>query len=62
MSTTQRMQSPPCDLSLVSSPWRRMCDTHMHIVEALVDISQRPVVRDILVNLDLALHVIYTVV
>ena len=36
-----------------------MVQTHVHVVEALVDLSERAVVGDVLVDLDLALEVVW---
>lgn len=61
MSTTQRMQSPLCSQEV--SHLSRLCGvfelrTYMHIVEAIVDFSELPVVGNIFVDLDFAIEVI----
>ena len=61
MSTTQRMQSPPCTPSIQPTSSGRTQETgatHVHVVEALVDLLELAVVRDVLVDLHLALEVV----
>lgn len=58
MSTTQRMQSPPWmgTLRALVSQFKR--GTHMHIVEAFVDIVKLPVMSNVLIDLQVTSKVV----
>lgn len=58
MSTMQRMQSPPYNVALSSKTTMKTGGTYVHVVEALIDIVELAVVRDIFVDLDLALKIV----